>query len=471
MTLANTRNISLEEMDKNSILHPATSIVDHLRDGPTIMSEGKGIRLTDHTGRKFIDMCGGLWCMNIGYGREEVGEAAARAMGKMGYYHLFASQSNDYLPELADRVLNLLHTKGSAPHLSKMFFGTSGSDANDTNVKLVRYYNMLRGKPEKRKFISRTGAYHGLTYAAASLTGIPAYHKAWDLPLDQVRHTQCPHYYRFGETGETEADYTARLLRELEGIIAEEGAANIAAFIAEPVMGTGGVFIPPAGYFEGVHNILKQNDILFIADEVITGFGRTGSWFSTGAMNLKPDVVTLAKGITSAYFPMSASVISDEIWETLKAASPEWGPVMHGFTYSGHPVGAAVSMCVLDIMEREDLVTRCADSGAYLLQQLKQKIGDHPFIGDIRGEGLMIAIELAADKASRRWFPAEAGAHKIVSKHLREKGIISRALPLIETLGISPAFTITQAEIDEATDLYAEGLKAATPELEKLATV
>lgn len=469
MTHSNARNISLEELDKNSILHPATSIVDHLRTGPTIMSRGQGIRLTDHTGREFIDLCAGLWCMNIGYGREEVGEAAARAMGEMGYYHLFASQSNAYLPQLADRVLNLLHNKAGATHLSKVFFGTSGSDANDTNFKMVRYYNLLRGKPEKRKFISRAGAYHGLTYAAASLTGIPAYHKAWDLPLEQVRHTSCPHYFRFADDGESEADYTARLLRELEQIIAEEGADTIAAFIAEPIMGTGGVFIPPAGYFEGVQKILKQNDILFIADEVITGFGRTGSWFATGKMNLKPDIMTLAKGITSAYFPLSASVFSEEIWETLKAASPEWGPVMHGFTYSGHPVGAAVSMCVLDILERENLVERCAEAGDYMLQQLRAKIADHPFIGDVRGEGLMIAVELIADKEARRWFPAEAGAHKVLSAALRNKGIISRALPLIETLGISPPFTITREEIDEATDLFADTLNASTDDLAALA--
>ncbi len=281
-----------------------------------------------------------------------------------------------------------------------MFFGCSGSDANDTNFKLVRYYNNLLGRPQKKKIIARKGGYHGLTAAAGSLTGIEVYHKAFDLPLDGVLHTSCPHYYRFAEDGESEAAFCERMIGDLEALIEREGPDTIAAFIAEPIMGTGGVLLPPEGYFARVQEVLNRHDILFIADEVITGFGRTGNWFATGLYDLKPDIVTLAKGITSAYFPLSASVISERIWSVLEQASPEFGPVMHGFTYSGHPVGGAIGLANLEIMESEGMVDNAARVGAYLLRQLRERIGDHPYVGDLRGEGLVIAVEFSADRAS-----------------------------------------------------------------------
>ena len=465
MALDVKENYSLEEMDRQSLFHPSTSIADHLANGPTIISSASGVRVRNHQGRDFIDCGAGLWCVNIGYGRAELGEAAAKAMAELGYYHLFSSYSNEPIIRLADRVLALFRERANAPHLSKVFFGTSGSDANDTNFKLVRYYNNLRGKPDKKKIISRLGSYHGLTAAAGSLTGILSFHKAFDLPLPGVFHTSCPHFFRFGEAGEDEDAFTRRMVGDLKELIYREGPETVAAFIAEPIMGTGGAFIPPRGYFEQVQAVLDENDILFIADEVITGFGRTGEWFATGLYDLKPDIVTLAKGITSAYFPLSASVISERVWNVLRDASPEFGPVMHGFTYSGHPVGGAVAMANIDIMERENLVENSAAMGTYFLEQLRQRFGDHPYVGDIRGQGLMMAVELVADRKTKRFFDHDKWAHRAIQRKAYDEGVMVRALPYIEAVSFSPPLCITRAEIDEAIARFARGFDAAMPEL------
>ena len=467
--LSAPQNYSLEEMDRQSLIHPATSIADHLKNGPTIIAGGSGVRVEDRHGRELIDCGAGLWCVNIGFGRAELGEAAAQAMRDLGYYHTFGSHSNEPIIRLADRVLSLFREKANAGHLSKMFFGTSGSDANDTNFKLVRYYNNLLGRPQKKKVISRHGAYHGLTYAAGSLTGIPAFHRAFDLPIEGVLHTSCPHFYRFAEPGEDEAAFTRHILRDLEELIHREGAETIAAFIAEPIMGTGGVLMPPAGYFAQVQELLREHDILFIADEVITGFGRTGAWFATGLYDLKPDIVTLAKGITSAYFPLSASVISDGIWTVLRDASPEMGPLMHGFTYSGHPVGGAVGLANLDIIEREGLVENSARIGPSMRQRLADRLADNPYVGEVRGEGLMIAVEFVADKKTRRFFDPDKQVHRLVSRAAYDQGLILRALPLAEIVSFSPPLCITESEADEAVERFTRGLDRAMPELRQLA--
>jgi L-2,4-diaminobutyrate transaminase len=435
-----------------------------------IASDARGVRLKNQHGQDLIDACAGLWCVNVGYGREELAEAAAEAIRNLSYYHLFGSASNEPVIRLADRLLTLFHEHSGARHLSKVFFGTSGSDANDTNFKLVRYYNNLLGRPEKKKIIARMGGYHGLTYASGSLTGITVYHKAFDLPLPGVLHAACPHFYRFGRPEEDEAAFAARMVADLKTLIHDEGADTIAAFIAEPVMGTGGVLLPPADYFAQVQDVLRENDILFIADEVITGFGRLGSWFATGRYELKPDIVTLAKGITSAYFPMSASVISEGIWSVLRDASAEFGPVMHGFTYSGHPVGGAIALANLDIMEREGLIDNAAAMGPYLLRRLRERIGDHPHVGEVRGEGLMLAVEFVADKAAKRFFAPGTAPHRLVARRALEAGVLARALPFIEVTSFSPPLCIGKAEIDELVERYARGLEIATPELWELAS-
>jgi L-2,4-diaminobutyrate transaminase len=462
-------NYSLEDMDRQSVLHPLTSIAAHMKSGPLIVGRGRGVRIRDRKGREMIDCGAGLWCVNIGYGRPEIAEAARQAIEDLNYYHIFGGSSNEPIIRLADRILTLLRENAGARHLARVFFGCSGSDANDTNVKLVRYYHNLLGQPQKKKIISREGAYHGLTCAAGSLTGISVYHKAFDLPLEGVVHTSCPHWYRFARPDESEAAFCDRMIAELEALIEREGPETIAAFIAEPIMGTGGALLPPEGYFARVQEILRRHDILFIADEVITGFGRTGQWFATGLYELEPDIVTLAKGVTSAYFPLSASVISERIWNVLEQASPQHGPIMHGFTYSGHPVGGAIGLANLEIMENEGMVENAARVGPYLRERLRATIGDHAYVGDVRGEGLMIAVEFIADKESRRPFAASANAHRIVSAKAMEQDLMVRPLPYIEVIPFSPPLCITEVDCDEAVERFARALDQATPELHRLA--
>lgn len=459
-------NVSLADLDREALFHPVTSIHDIETNGPTIYAGAKGVEVTRDTGQTLIDMGAGLWCVNVGYGRTELVEAGAKAMQNLSFQHFFGGSSAETTIRLADRVLNLFRETVPGSDMARVFFGCSGSDANDTAYKLVRYYNNLRGKPAKKKFIARRGAYHGLTYASGSMTGIEVYHKAFDLPIEGILHAECAHYYGFGKPGETEAEFTDRLVADLEAMILREGPETIAAFIAEPVMGTGGVFTPPEGYFAKVQEVLDRHDILMIADEVITGFGRTGQWFGSGTYGIRPDIVSLAKGITSAYFPMSASIISNRIWDVLAKASPEMGPVMHGFTYSGHPVGSAIALANIDLMEREALPDRAARLGPVLLEALRTKVGDHPFVGDIRGVGLMAAVEFVADKESKKRLPA--GAHKIVSAHAMKEGMLTRALPFLPVTAMSPPLTITEAEIDEATTRYARALANATPEIEAM---
>jgi L-2,4-diaminobutyrate transaminase len=463
------RNLSLTEMDRQSLFHPITSIADNLASGPSIYTSGDGVFLRGDDGRDYLDMGAGLWCVNIGYGRTELADAAQQAMRDLPFQHLFGSAASPQAILLADRLLQLFREKANAPHMARVFFGTSGSDANDTAIKLVRYYHNVIGQPLKKKIIARTGGYHGLTLATAGLTGIPAYHAAFDVPLDGILHTACPHYYRFGLPGESEPAFTARIIQDLRDLILREGPETIGAFFAEPVMGTGGVMLPPVGYFATLQALLTEFDILFVADEVITGFGRTGEWFGTGRYDLKPDIVTFAKGLTSAYLPLSATLVGTRIWDALADASPRTGPFMHGFTYSGHPVCCAVGLATIDLMEREDMVAPVTARGEYLLAALRTRIGDNPFVGDIRGVGLMAAVEFVADRATRRDFAKPFAPHKLVSAKARAGGLLTRALPYAPATAFSPPLIITEPQIDLAVDRYARALHAAMPELEAAA--
>jgi L-2,4-diaminobutyrate transaminase len=370
--------------------------------------------------------------------------------------------------QLADRVLRLLRDAGIAG-LARVFFGCSGSDANDTAYKLVKYYNNLLGRPRKKKIISRIGAYHGLSFASGSLTGIGAYHVAFDQPLPDVLHLSCPHHFRFARDSESPEQFGMRLVDELAAVIEREGADTIAAFIAEPIMGTGGVLLPPPGYFDGVTELLRRHDILLIVDEVITGFGRTGRWFGSEHYGLKADILSFAKGLTSAYFPLSATVISERIWRVLCDASQTVGTFMHGFTYTGHPVGCAIGLANLDIVEKEGLVQRAAEMGDYLLRALRERVADFPFIGDIRGQGLVTGIEFVADRASRRFFRTGQNPHQIVARHAVANGVLVRALPFVDVNSFSPPFTISRAEIDEGIERYGRALDEARSQLEQLA--
>jgi len=352
----------LQQIDSASILHPATNAHDFSINGPKIIESGNGIYLRDHAGNKLLDAVAGLWCVNVGYGRQELGDAMRNAALDLGYFHTFSGMSNVPQIELSERLLAL-----APKSLSKVFYGSGGSDGNDSLMKIVWYINNIQGKPKKKKIISRWQAYHGTSIGTASLTGLPTFHNAFDLPIPNVLHTESPDYFRYAREGEGELEFSKRRAQELEDLIDREGADTVAAFIAEPVMGAGGVIEPPQGYFEEIQRVLKKYDILFIVDEVVCAYGRLGKWFGSDVYDLKPDMMTTAKALTSGYFPFSASFVSEEIWEFIKQASVELGNFSHGYTYAGHPIGAAVALANLDIIENEKLVDQASDVGVYFL--------------------------------------------------------------------------------------------------------
>lgn len=455
-------NIHLEELDRASIFHPVTSIPTHLEVGPFILSSGLGCRVTDSNGKSYLDAAAGLWCMNVGYGRESIARAAYEEMARMGYFHTFRHASNAPQILLGHRLLEIFREEAGLAHMSKIFFGCTGSDANDTQIKIVWFYNNILGRRQKKKIISRRNAYHGVTVASGSLTGIDYYRSWFDPMVDQVLHVSPPHHYRFADKGESEEAYAARLADELEEAILREGAETVAAFIAEPVMGTGGVIVPPATYFEKVQAVLRKYDILFIVDEVICGLGRLGCWFGSSLYGLDPDLVSMAKGLTSAYFPMSAVAVSDRVWDVLVDRSKEAGDFAHGFTYSGHPVGGAVGLANLDIIVEEDLIGNAARVGPYFKAALSARLADHPLVGEIRGEGLMLGVELVADRACKTPFDPTLKVHARVASEAAERGLLVRALPVGCVNSFSPPLTFTREDADEAAEIYSAALAAAT---------
>ena len=452
------RNLSLEEMDRQSLLHPYTSLADHLREGPLVVAGAKGAHVEDIHGKRYIDAMGGLWCVNIGYGREEMAEAIAEQARKLAYYHLFFSMSQEPAIRLADRVLDLM-----PDHMSKVFFCNSGSEANDTQVKIAWYYNHLRGKPRKRKIISRRRGYHGVTVAAASMTGLPHLHRSFNLPLADFVHTGAPHHYWEAEPGMSEREFSRRLAADLEALIEKEGPETCAAFIAEPVMGAGGAVPPPEGYFDEIQPVLARHDILFIVDEVICGFGRLGRWFGCERFGLEPDMVSIAKGLTSAYVPMSAAVVSEKVWRVLRDGSPETGPFAHGYTYGGHPVAAAAGLKTIEIMQREGLVEHAARMETCFQRRLREAFSDHPLVGEVRGLGLMAGIELVADKERKVAFDADRNIAGRLANRLLDAGMICRGM--INTVCFSPPLIISEDDVEEMVDKFGRGLSAFADEL------
>jgi L-2,4-diaminobutyrate transaminase len=439
-----SHNQTLEEMDVRTLLHPSTSIADHLANGPRIMVEGSGVYVKDSKGNRYLDGAAGLWCVNIGYGRKEVADAIYAQAQTLPYFHSFTSMSNEPSIRLADRIL-----RWTPPGMSKVIFGSGGSDANDTNVKLVWYYNNMRGLPKKKKILSRNRAYHGVSVSSGSLTGLPINHVAFDLPLPMMKHTHSVDMYREKPAGMSEADWTKHLASELEKLIIAEGPDTVAAFIAEPLMGTGGVLVPPAGYFPAIQAVLDKYDVLMIADEVICGFGRLGTRFGSDKFEIRPDMMTMAKGLSSGYLPISASVINEKIWTVLKDTAHKMGGFGHGLTYSAHPTCAAAALANLDIVENEGLVDNAARVGAILKQRLREELGDHPLVGDIRGEGLMIGVELVADKETKQELDL---AHKVGPRVMAEgykNGILVRALPHRTVLAMSPPLILTADNVEE----------------------
>ena len=456
MAIPPTHNLSLAELDRQSFLHPFTALADHMESGVRVMTEGQGVWLKDLDGQRYLDAAAGLWCVNIGYGRDAVAEAIYRQAKRLPFFHSFGSMGNEPSIRLADRLIRL------APDgMSKVFFGNSGSDANDTNVKLVWYYNTLRGQPDKVKIISRRLAYHGVTVAAGSLTGLTMVHKAFHLPIPEVRHMSPPDLYRGKPEGMSERDYSKVLADELDELIEREGPDTVGAFIAEPVMGTGGVLVPPEGYFEEIQAVLDKHDVLMIADEVICGFGRLGAWFGSDRYHIRPDLMTIAKGLTSGYLPMSASLIHERIWQVIFEHARAIGPFGHGFTYTGHPVCAAAAMANLDIIEGEDLVGNARRVGGYLQRRMRETLGDHPLVGDIRGEGLMMGVELVADKASKRPFDLAQRVGPRVMQLCLADGLITRGLPQGNTMAFSPPLVIKEDEVDVIVERFKRALDRA----------
>ena len=408
------------------------------------MVEGRGSRLTDSQGRSHLDAMAGLWCVNIGYSRPEMAEAIAAQAAKLSYYHAFSSMGTDAPALLAERLVEMAPVP-----MSKVFFGNSGSDANDTQVKLIWLYNNLLGRPQKKKIISRLRGYHGVTVMSASLTGLQSMHTAFDLPLPMVRHVRAPQRLWGAEPGTSDADFSAELAAELEELILAEGPDTVAAFIAEPIQAAGGVIVPPEGYFAAIQEVLRRYDVLLVADEVVTGFGRLGVPFGTTALGMEPDLITVAKGITSAYVPLSACMVSERVWRVLADESAATGVVGHGYTYSAHPLAAAAALTNLDVIERDGLVAQAGERGRHLQARLQQAFADHPMVGEVRGQGLVAAVEMVRSKDPMTAFDPKDTVGARVARRCLDLGVITRALPMADTIAFSPPFVVTEDEIDE----------------------
>ena len=437
--------------DIETLIHPYTNLAAFRDQGPLILESGKGIHVYDSAGKAYIDGMAGLWCTSLGYGNEELVQAASEQMRKLPFAHIFGGKSHDPAIALAEKLKEI----APAP-ASKVFFASSGSEANDTQVKLAWYYNNARGKPQKKKILSRKRAYHGVTLAAASLTGLPGNHMDFDLPFAWARHLTCPHYYREGLPGESEEEFATRLAAELRETIEREGPDTVAAFIAEPVMGAGGVIVPSKSYYAKMQAVLREYDVLFIVDEVICGFGRTGNMFGSQTFGLTPDSITMAKALTSAYAPLAAITVPEHVYEAMLDESRKLGTFGHGFTYSGHPVSAAVGLKAIEIYERDNVVGHVRAISPAFLGRL-HGVSEHPLVGETRGIGLIGGIELVADKATKRAFDPKIGVGARMAKFCEEEGLIARAMG--DSIALCPPLIITEAEINTLFDSLEKALQ------------
>jgi 4-aminobutyrate---pyruvate transaminase len=431
---------NLASRDVATAIHPYTNLMAHQTEGPLVITEGDGVFVRGEDGKMYLEGLAGLWCVSLGFSERRLAEAAYRQMLKLPFYHTFAHKATDIGIELAEKLLSIAPVP-----MTKVFFVNSGSEANDTVVKLVWYYNNAVGRPRKKKIISRTKAYHGVTVASASLTGLANNHRDFDLPIDKILHIECPHFYRFGLAGETEEAFASRMAESLEKRILSEDPETVAAMIAEPIMGAGGVLLPPATYWEKIQAVLRKYDILLIADEVICGFGRTGEMWGTTTYGLKPDVITSAKALSSGYLPIGAVMVSEAIYGALVKQSEKIGVFSHGFTASGHPVTSAVALETLNIYEKDDILSHVRRVAPRMQAGLRQ-FADHPLVGEVRGIGLIGAIELVRDKATKAPFdPAEAVGPFLI-KRAHQHGVILRALG--DSIAFCPPLIINEAEID-----------------------
>jgi 4-aminobutyrate--pyruvate transaminase len=445
--------------DIASVFHPYTDQRVHAEAGPVVISRGHGVRVLDDNGKSYIDVVAGLWCASLGFSNERLVKAAEAQMRALPFYHAFASKSHQPMIELAEMLL----ARAPVP-MSKVFFANSGSEANDSAIKMIWYYNNGRGLHAKKKLIGRIKGYHGVTVASASLTGLPYNHKSFDLPLPGFLHTMTPHFYHGALPGETEEAFATRCADELEKLILAEGPETIAAMFAEPIMGAGGVLIPPAGYFPKIQAVLDRYDILLVADEVICGFGRTGNYWGCQTMEVRPDILTCAKALSSAYLPISAVMVNDKVYQVIADETHAIGTFGHGYTYSGHPVSAAVAVETLKIYDETDMLGHVQEVGAHLQSELRRRFTDHPLIGEVRGVGLIGALELVEDKATHKNFDFGRKIAARTAKLMEGFGIIGRPLPG-DGLAFSPPLIITREEIDQVLDGVTKALESMTVEL------
>ncbi len=449
--MASTLLSNTQARDMTSLLHPFTNLTLLNQDGPRVIQRGKGVFVYGADGKDYLEAMGGLWCTALGWGEEELVETAAAQMRKLSFQHIFGGKSHEPAIELAETL------KEIAPFpVGKVFFANSGSEANDSQIKFIWYAANARGHKTKKKIIARDRAYHGVTLASASLTGLDAFHKSFDLPFDFTVRAECPHYYRGGRDGESQEQYSARLAAELDATIRREGPDTIAAMFAEAVMGAGGAIVPPKGYFEAITEVLNRYGIALVDDEVICGFGRTGNWFGCQTFNFQPDSMTIAKALSSAYLPISAVLLSPELTQIIEEEATRIGGLWHAFTYSAHPVAAAVAVKTIEIYRRRDIVGHVRKV-APLFNARLTALADHPLVGEAQGVGLIGGIELVADKKTRRNFEPAKKVALTCARLCEEEGLIVRPL-MDDRIAFCPPLVIGEGEINELFDRFARAL-------------
>ncbi|PJK30270.1 aspartate aminotransferase family protein [Minwuia thermotolerans] len=449
------RNDQLDQWDRDSFFHPSTHLGQHARgESPNrIVTGGKGVYIEDRDGKRLLDAFAGLYCVNVGYGRSEITDAIAAQAKELAYYHAYVGHGTEASITLANMIV-----ERAPANMRSVYFGLGGSDANETNVKLVWYYNNVLGRPEKKKIISRWRGYHGSGLITGSLTGLELFHKKFDLPLDRILHTEAPYFLRRPDAGMSEREFSAWCAEKLEEMIQAEGPETVGAFIGEPVLGTGGIVPPPEGYWEAIQPVLKKHDILLIADEVVTGFGRLGSMFGSAHYGITPDIITIAKGLTSAYAPLSGSIISKDVYDVLMRGTDELGPIGHGWTYSAHPIGAAAGIANLKLVDELGLVDNAAEVGGYFRKALADAMKNHSNVAEVRGEGMLAAVELMDDPGARRFFdPAKKVGPSVVGA-MAELGVVARAMPQGDIIGFAPPLCLTRAEADEIVSATVEAI-------------
>jgi 4-aminobutyrate--pyruvate transaminase len=447
--------------DIANVLHPYTDLEAHQQVGPVVISRGKGVRVWDESGKEYIESVAGLWCASLGFDNERLVQAAVDQMRKLPFYHAFTAKSHEPMIDLAEMLI----ARAPVP-MSKVFFANSGSEANDSAIKMVWYLNNALGRPKKKKIIGRLKGYHGITIGSASLTGLPANHRSFDVPLPGFIHTMTPHFYHGALPGESEDEFAMRCADELEKVILAEGPDTVAAMWAEPIMGAGGVILPPRGYFPKIQAVLRKYNVLLVADEVICGFWRTGTYWGSQSLDIEPDILVCAKALSASYLPISAVMVNDTVFQALAQESHTIGTFGHGFTYSGHPVPAAVAIETLKIYDEMEIGAHVGVVGPYMQAELRRRFADHPLVGEVRGAGLIAAVELVADKASHTNFDPKAKVGGRLTRLCEENGIIGRAV-MNDALCFSPPLVISKEEITEMLDRVGRSLDELTVQLRR----